>query len=307
MAKKVSYTILRGDTYHFKLRVDDRLKQVTEYANKDFVQFSLKTKDSRVAFELAAKHHAKIMKQLADFERRGRTGIAAGSPVSNASVKVLDDDAILFEVQRFEDNFFRRLSFDQDYDLEQNEGRSDFGYVGGLMIETWQSRLHELADPYNDETVRKAERIIAAGSYQVTAEEDVTLTGALADAERACIERLLTLSHEERLRIRRSSLAKETTPSGTVTVGEIVQNYRDRHPENEAMLKKLEPALAAWRQLAKTENATRITASILRSFAYDLAKVPARYQDRFRGMTLPEAIAANARLPEPFLLISAEN
>jgi integrase len=300
MAKKVSYTILRGDTYHFKLRVDDRLRRIPEFASKDFIQFSLKTKDSRVAFDLAAKHHAKITKQLAEFERRGRSATMAVPPIGLPAAKVLDGDAILFEAQRFEDSFFRRLSFDDDYHLEQNEGRSDFGYVGGLMIETWRDRLQELEDPENDETVRKAERIISAGGYVITADEDLALVAALADTERASIEKLLRLSHEERLSIRLRALAGKTETPRAVTVGEIVQNYRDRHPDNEAMLKKLEPALVAWRQLTKTENASRISASTLRSFAYDLAKVPARYQDRFKGMTLPEAIAANAKLPEPF-------
>lgn len=300
MARKISYTILRGNTYHFKLRVDHRLKQVPAFSNLDFIQFSLKTKDSRIAFEQAARHHAEIMKQLADFERRGHTSSAVVTSYRHSARRPLDNEAIMAEVKRFEDRFFHRLSFDQDHVLEQYEGRSDYGYVAGRMIEAWQERQKELADPYNDETVWKAERVIRDGSYELSGDADLVLAGALAEAEASCIEKLLNYTHHDRLKLRLASLSDDAPALKNVTIGEVIQNYRDRHPENEAMLKKLEPALSAWRQLIGTEQASKISGTTVREFAFALAKVPARYRDRFPGMLLPDAIIANVRRAEPF-------
>lgn len=300
MAQKIRYTIRRGETYHFKLRVDERLKQLPDYAESNFIQFSLRTKDARVAHELAAKHYTSIMRQLADFEQRAEKRNGRSVETSPRPMRLLDNEAIRFEIKRFEDNFFRRLTFDRDHDLEQFEARSEFGYVGGFMIETWLERQKELSDPYNDETTNKVERIIREGRYDVRDDADLTLAQFLADAESACIDKLLSLSNEDRLAIRMASLSASPTPRKIVTVGEVIQNYRDRHPGNAAMAKKLEPALSAWRQLAKIENATQITPSLVRSFAFDLAKVPARYHDRFNGMSLSDAILANSQRAEPY-------
>lgn len=308
MANSVPHTIQLRGIYHFNYRVSSQMKAIPAYADRDAIRFSLRTRDRATAMKRAAAEVRKIEMEL---KRAGEPEPAvAATRLTTGIRKPLTDAGIKLIGRQYEDQFFEDHPLDQDFELEANQWDTDFGYVGGFTVEFWHRRRDLLLDKnrrakrkFHSDIVGFATTVIKNGSYDADSAALQKLYVHLTEVAVGCINKLLEIAANRETGAAPAPLSLSSGFKVT-TVAALVEHYASHYPKRTALISKLNPALRAWQELSGIEDVDEIKAKDVRAFARDLEKLPARYGMRFPGLTLRQAVVANAKREQPYELLA---
>lgn len=303
----IPHTIQKNDTYQFKRRVPKDVRAHPVFGGKEFVQFSLKTKDRTEAALKAAQALERFEKQVQDARAGSRPAhMVAGSRAASNSVS-LSPEVITLLAKEYAREFDLKHERISDYQLKvsdeqsANPSQTFMGFAGGITFETWNQRLKELENPLNEETKFKARRKLAevAPSLNEDHPDFERLCFAFAAAEKEAILRLVDEPVPNPRYIGDTSSASGTT-NGTYRLSDALALYRRLNPDNTAMLKKLNSAERAWKDLSGNDLLQMISKGQVYEFVDLLKLVPVNATERFPKQSLKDAITLNNQREAPY-------
>ena len=307
--RTIPHTIQKNRIYHFKRRVPSDVLHSPEFAGKPIFQKSLRTKDRATALRLAANESQAFdaLVEIARDRKASVVGDASKSPPPIILSGEAPSEMMMGEMAReVYAEAVGRNSTHRDFDLTKNDpGHTQVGFFGGITYETWMTRIDELADPRNADTVWRANRKLKEFGFalDVKSDEFLRLCGKIAQAERAAIEKVLSgpsaSDFDEPM-----TQAKSAGGGGAYKLSDAIALYEKLHPENSAMLKKLSSAGRAWQQLIGIDHFAAITTATVYEFADMLDKLPSSASDRFPNLSFIEAIKANQERKTPYTTLA---
>lgn len=306
MANKIPHTIQRNGVYHFNYRVSSQMRALPAYAERDFIRFSLNTRDRATAIKLVAAAISNIDAELRQASvPTARTEHHALTLVGRV-LRPLGDEGIRLIGREFEHRFFEDNPLDQDLMLDAVDWSSDDGHIGGKPVEYWQRRKLTLLNPnsrarldFDEAIIEFADKALDRWGYDLDGNGDIKLLQHLTEKEVECINRLFEIADNR-------TTGAATTPLslapaiGVVTISKLVDHYINHYPKRRALIAKLKPALRAWQELVGIEDVENIRTKNIRAFARDLEKLPTRYAMRFPGLPLREVVFANEKRDQPY-------
>ena len=312
--KPVPHTIQKNRTYHFKRRVPADVQNHPEFGGKQFVQFSLRTKERSDAVREAALASEQFESKVRRARGSGRK--SAQSPFMDLAYEDRSDSLPkqIIDMMAIESvaDFSTRYERHNDSQLLQADQSSSqpsetfMGFAGGITVETWSARLKELEnEPRNPDTIAKARRSLAKFGFTVNEEsEDFgRLCYAMSAAETEAISELLNKPVINPKYACAGHQSKYTS-SSSFTVSDAADLYRRINSDKTAMLKKLKVATRAWTQLVGKEYFQMITKGDVHEFVDALKSVPTNASERFPRHTLKEAIRLNDDRASPYPTLS---
>ncbi len=313
MPKSLPDTIQRNGTYHFKKRVPQHLRGSASFGDSEFVQFSLRTRDRDVAMKRAQSARDR-------FHQMAQSTDLAGSSVSladNSSFNPADlppplrnkpTREVLIEVaDRYRWSLIQESTAHFDEDALEEVGHVVSDWVAGRPLSDWLEIRDELERSSKSPLIlRAAAELANRYGWDVATES----------GEHALFCHLLTRAHLSGLKIILSSQSSDGfdqllngRPKGPepsrYTLDQAVEYYSKVKADRPHMVIKMRNAVRAWHDLVGISSLALIRRSHVEEFADQLRRVPARYSERFAGLSLRQAIEANGQRNMPFRTLAA--
>ena len=311
--RPVPHTIRKNETYHFKRRVPSDVQSHPIFGGREFVQFSLKTKDRGTAALKAAEASKQFDITVLEARAKSRTTVAKAHADTSEAHRISTIPPQLVETIGYQTASELTSQFPpyDDYDLAAEDDKADgirqtmHGFAGGMTIETWKLVLSELENPQNDDIKRRARRKLKEFGIKLdeNAQDFKKVCFTIAQAEREAILHLLQQPIANPKYVSANS-SMEATSGSLYRVADAAELYRTVNPSKAAMLKKLSVALRAWKELCGKDHFSLISKRDVYEFIDALKKTPTKATERFRGKTLREAIQINNDLATPYPTLS---
>jgi hypothetical protein len=267
MNRHVTNTLRRDGVYHFKKRVPKRLRFTDAFGGREFVQYTLGTRDADEAASM-------IGEALADFERNkieaeSELGIPAWdssvkqrrlpkAPKSRPTIKQVE-----LAADRFYRNYFQENSLIEDGFRSRRLARGLELLVAGKRVEDWEQIKSELDQP-GEENLRSFDTALKVYENNnwipdPDSKEFGVLHDLLRKAEKTAIEHILNAAESDKFipSDERDALflrSSETTYTLSAAVGE----YAERNPLKRETIKKMRAAYGVWMDLIKIDSLAEI-------------------------------------------------
>ena len=309
MARKIFNTIQRDGTYHFKKRIPKRLQYTREFQGKQFVQYTLSTRDSDeaasllsdclIAFEQSVVRAEKEL-GIAKWESRARSRKIPPALVMKPTIEQIETAA-----DQFYKNYIRENPTYEDGLLTREAARGIEQIVAGKRIEDWEHILSELGKPA-DENVRSfdaAIKIYESNGWVPEPEDKyfIILQDLLRRAEKTVIKLILQESRSDTFvpSDQRKQLF-QGSDSNALTLSSAIERYEQSNPENKDIIKKMRSAHRVWMELIGIDPISAITREIVKNYIAVVIKIPKRTDVRFANLKIAAAIEANSALSKPY-------
>jgi len=147
-----------------------------------------------------------------------------------------------------------------------------------------------------------------AWDLEPDSEEFEVLCEQLRRAERQAVSDILQRARsDEFVPSYEQSVLENRESDRRYTITHAVRDYAKRNPSQIDMIKKLDLALMAWRQIIGKESFVAIDGRDVIDFIEAMETVPKNAGVRFPGLTLPDAALANAKLEDPYPILTAKS
>jgi integrase len=308
MPRPVPDTIVRNGVYHFKKRIPRRLVGAPGFGGNPFVQFSLNTKDRKVALQRAEEarqaFEAKVTQPLI-----GTTpSSTAGGYAAYVARIAPTNDMMIGAAERYRWDTINAHPVHHDAENNQKWGHlTSEEIVAGRPLGDWREERDQLlSNPITENTIRIARSQVEQQGWELPfgSDEFRRFCNLLGRARLSAIKTILEADTMDGFELLLGSVPKREFQSA-YSIGQAVQDYQSKKAEKAEMVKKLPIALRAWNELIGIQPVSQIRKADVFKFRDRLFKVPERAGDRFKGMTFAQAIEANLKRDEPFPTLSA--
>lgn len=307
MSRPVPDTIIRNGVFHFKRRVPSHLIGKPPFGNAEFVQFSLKTRDRRVALTRAENARQSFDQKMAGQGDR-EPEVRASNDYATYVARIRPTRSMMLSVAEA----FRWEIVENTPVHHDAQANAEFGHlssddiVGGRPLSYWLEEQQELErSPLTSGNIEAANRLADRHGWDLPAgsNDHTMFCDYLRRARLGAIKAIVEANTPEGFDLLLSAVPKRGLMNA-YTVGQSVSEYLVKKSEKAEMVKKLPAALRAWNELVGIQPVSLIRKPDVHNFRDRLLKVPERAGDRFRGMTLAQAIEANIKRDEPYPTLS---
>lgn len=301
MAHSVPDTVRKNGIYRFKKRVPNQLVDKPPFKGKKFIEVSLRTRDRSEAMKRAHQERQAFdaMVRNAEYgERRTESGLLGRSHIPT------ERDLRLAALE-FKNSYIERHPMYADAEtLFEYDATGPEDAAGGRSVSYWEQRAQTLLeDPFNDETVKCVDEIVAKRGWQVPEDSNLLFKFAvmLAGVEKQAID-IINIPEKNLDAL----LSSATTQSSSLRLEEAVCAYLEENGDRPEMAKKMRTAVDMWSAFGGPSYIAHIQAGDVYDFIEQLKKLPARWKDHFPGLSPTDAILAHSKRCKPLRRMSAK-